>query len=59
MVEAGAAVVLAGLVFVGVSINLDRIVSSPDYGLTGLVTVDCVGGGRIRCSQAEGSVLVG
>jgi hypothetical protein len=59
MVEAEAAAALGGLVFVGVSINLDKIVSNPGYGLTGRVTVDCVGGGRIRCSRAEESVLVG
>lgn len=40
VVEAGTAAVLAGLVFVGVSINLDKIVSNPDYGLTGRVTFD-------------------
>jgi modulator of FtsH protease len=32
---AGAAAVLAGLVFVGVSINLDTIMSNPTYGLPG------------------------
>jgi hypothetical protein len=32
---AGAAAVLAGLVFVGVSINLDMIMSTPGYGLAG------------------------
>jgi hypothetical protein len=32
---AGAAAVLAGLVFVGVSINLDMIMSNPGYGLPG------------------------
>ncbi len=32
---AGAAAVLAGLVFVGVSINLDMIMSTPGYGLPG------------------------
>ena len=32
---AGAAAVLAGLVFVGVSINLDTIMSNPAYGLAG------------------------
>ncbi len=32
---AGAAAVLAGLVFVGVSINLDVIMSNPGYGLPG------------------------
>jgi hypothetical protein len=31
----GAAAVLAGLVFVGVSINLDTIMSNPTYGLAG------------------------
>lgn len=59
MVEAEAAGALGGLVFVGVSINLDKIMSNPDYGLTGRVTVDYVGRGRIRCSRAEGSVFVG
>jgi modulator of FtsH protease len=32
---AGAAAVIAGLVFVGVSINLDTIMSNPTYGLAG------------------------
>jgi hypothetical protein len=32
---AGAAAVLAGLVFVGVSINLEMIMSNPTYGLAG------------------------
>ncbi len=59
VIEAGAVAVLAGLVFVSVSINLDKIVSNPDYGLTVRVAVDYVGGGRIRCSRAEGAVLVG
>jgi hypothetical protein len=35
LAEAGAAAVLTGLVFVGVSINLDKIRSNPNYGLTG------------------------
>jgi hypothetical protein len=35
LATAGAAAVLAGLVFVGVSINLDMIVANPNYGLTG------------------------
>ena len=35
LATAGAAAVLAGLVFVGVSINLGMIVSNPTYGLTG------------------------
>ena len=35
LATAGAAAVLAGLVFVGVSINLDMIVANPRYGLTG------------------------
>jgi hypothetical protein len=35
LAAAGAAAVLAGLVFVGVSINLDTIMSNPTYGLTG------------------------
>ncbi len=35
LAAAGAAAVLAGLVFVGVSINLDMIMSNPTYGLAG------------------------
>jgi hypothetical protein len=35
LATAGAAAVLAGLVFVGVSINLDMIMSNPTYGLAG------------------------
>ncbi len=35
LAAAGAAGVLTGLVFVGVSINLDKIMSNPTYGLTG------------------------
>jgi hypothetical protein len=35
LATAGAAAVLAGLVFVGVSINLEMIVAHPRYGLTG------------------------
>jgi hypothetical protein len=35
LAAAGAAAVLAGLVFVGVSINLDTIMANPTYGLAG------------------------
>jgi hypothetical protein len=35
LAAAGAAAVLAGLVFVGVSINLDMIMANPTYGLVG------------------------
>ena len=35
LASAGAAAVLAGLVFVGISINLKMIVANPIYGLTG------------------------
>jgi hypothetical protein len=35
LAQAGAAGVLTGLVFVGVSINLDKIVSDPNSGLPG------------------------
>jgi hypothetical protein len=35
LAASGAAAVLAGLVFVGVSINLDTIMSNPGYGLPG------------------------
>jgi len=35
LAEAGAAAVLTGLVFVGVSINLEKIMANPRYGLTG------------------------
>ena len=35
LAAAGAAAVLAGLVFVGLSINLDTIMATPTYGLPG------------------------
>jgi hypothetical protein len=35
LAQAGAAGVLTGLVFVGVSINLEKILSQPDFGLPG------------------------
>ena len=35
LAQAGAAGVLTGLVFVGVSINLEKIVSNPSFGLAG------------------------
>ncbi|HEX7169325.1 MAG TPA: hypothetical protein VF206_00740, partial [Rubrobacter sp.] len=35
LAQAGAAGVLTGLVFVGVSINLEKIVSDPNSGLPG------------------------
>ncbi len=35
LAAAGAAAVLAGLVFVGLSINLEMIMSNPTYGLPG------------------------
>ena len=35
LAAAGAAAVLAGLVFVGVSINLEMIMSNPSYGMAG------------------------
>ena len=35
LATAGAAAVLAGLVFVGVSINLDMVMANPTYGLAG------------------------
>lgn len=35
LAAAGAAAVLAGLVFVGVSINLEMIMANPSYGLAG------------------------
>jgi modulator of FtsH protease len=35
LAAAGAAAVLAGLVFVGLSINLEMIMSNPTYGLSG------------------------
>jgi hypothetical protein len=35
LAQAGAAGVLTGLVFVGVSINLQKIVSNPSFGLAG------------------------
>jgi len=35
LATAGASAVLVGLVFVGLSINLEMIISNPTYGLTG------------------------
>jgi hypothetical protein len=35
LAQAGAAGVHTGLVFVGVSINLEKILSQPDFGLPG------------------------
>jgi hypothetical protein len=35
LAEAGVAAVLTGLVFIGVSINLDKIMSNPGHGLPG------------------------
>ena len=35
LAAAGAAAVLVGLVFIGLSINLEMIISHPTYGLTG------------------------
>lgn len=35
MAQAGASGVLIGLVFIGVSINLEKIVSEPSFGLPG------------------------
>lgn len=35
LAQAGAAGVLIGLVFIGVSINLEKILSNPDFGLPG------------------------
>ena len=35
LAQAGAAGVLTGLVFVGASINLEKILSQPDFGLPG------------------------
>jgi hypothetical protein len=37
LAQAGVAGVLTGLVFVGVSINLEKIMSQPDFGLPGRV----------------------
>ena len=65
LAAAGAAAVLAGLVFVGISINLEMIMSNPIYGLPGraleaLVMLMAV---LVVCSllltPAQGMVLAG
>src|SRR4051812_50093971 len=65
LAAAGAAAVLAGLVFVGLSINLEMIMSNPAYGLPGralealvlLVAVLIVT--ILLLVPAQGTVLVG
>ena len=44
LAAAGAAAVLAGLVFVGLSINLDTNMATPAYGLPGLGSFGVVDG---------------
>ena len=65
LAAAGAAAVLAGLVFVGVSINLDTIMSNPTYGLPGralealVLLVAVLIATTLLLVPAQGTVLAG
>jgi hypothetical protein len=65
LAAAGAAAVLAGLVFVGLSINLDMIMSNPTYGLPGralealVVLVAILIATILLLVPAQGMVLAG
>jgi hypothetical protein len=65
LAQAGAAGVLTGLVFVGVSINLQKIVSEPGSGLTGraaealiVLVVLCTGGRRFKAGSTPTELSV-
>jgi hypothetical protein len=65
LAQAGAAGVLTGLVFVGVSINLQKIVSEPGSGLTGraaealIVLVAVLTASSLLLVPGQGQVMVG
>jgi hypothetical protein len=65
LAQAGAAGVLTGLVFVGVSINLQQIVSDPDSGLSGraaealILLVAVLGASVLLLVPGQGRVAVG
>ena len=65
LAQAGAAGVLTGLVFVGVSINLEKIVSDPDSGLSGraaealILLVAVLTASVLLLVPEQGTVVVG
>jgi Mg/Co/Ni transporter MgtE len=65
LAQAGAAGVLTGLVFVGASINLEKIVSQPDLGLPGgaaealILLVAVLTGSCLLLVPGQGTTIVG
>jgi hypothetical protein len=65
LAEAGVAAVLTGLVFIGVSINLDKIMSNPGHGLPGralealVLLMAVLVGTSFLLVAGQGTVLVG
>jgi modulator of FtsH protease len=65
LAQAGAAGVLAGLVFVGVSINLEKILSDPGSGLTGraaealILLVAVLTASTLLLVPGQGTTLIG
>ena len=65
LAQAGAAGVLVGLVFVGVSINLEKILADPDSGLTGraaealILLVAVLTASTLLLVPGQGETLVG
>jgi hypothetical protein len=65
LVQVGAAVVLTGLVFVGVSINLQQIVSQSGYGLPGraaealILLVAVLTASVLLLVPGQGTMLIG
>ena len=63
--QVGASGVLAGLVFVGVSINLEKIMSTPAYGLPGrtlealIVLLAVLTVSSVLLVPGQGTLLVG
>ena len=65
LAQAGAAGVLVGLVFVGVSINLEKILSDPASGLTGraaealILLVAVLTASTLLLVPGQGTTLIG
>ena len=65
LAQAGAAGVLVGLVFVGVSINLEKILSDPGSGLTGraaealILLVAVLTASALLLVPAQGTTMIG
>ena len=65
LAQAGAAGVLVGLVFVGVSINLEKILSDPGSGLTGhaaealILLVAVLTASSLLLVPGQGTTLIG